>query len=41
LLASLLDDPQRRAHMGAIGRERMGAPGGAAAIARVIDERIA
>lgn len=33
----LLDDPQRRARLGQIGRERMGAPGGCARIA----ERVA
>lgn len=32
-LQRLLDDEPRRAHMGAVGRERMGSPGGAAAIA--------
>jgi uncharacterized protein (TIGR03492 family) len=35
-LCDLLDDPARRARMGAIGRERMGPPGGAAAIAGAI-----
>lgn len=35
-LAALLDDPQRRAAMGAHGRERMGAPGGARAIAQTL-----
>jgi hypothetical protein len=31
---ALLDDPSRRARMGAVGRERMGGPGGARAIAQ-------
>jgi len=35
---SLLEDPARRARMGAVGRARMGGPGGAAAIARAIVE---
>jgi uncharacterized protein (TIGR03492 family) len=35
-LASLLDDAPRRAAMGAQGRERMGGPGGARAIARAV-----
>lgn len=35
-LAALLDDPQRRTAMGAHGRERMGAPGGARAIAQTL-----
>jgi len=35
-LSALLDDPQRRAAMGAQGRERMGAPGGARAIAHTL-----
>ncbi len=35
-LGDLLDDPGRRARMGAVGRERMGPPGGAAAIADAI-----
>jgi len=35
-IARLLDDPERRAAMGAAGRKRMGAPGGARAIARAI-----
>jgi uncharacterized protein (TIGR03492 family) len=35
-LAALLDDEERRARMGAIGRARMGPPGGAAAIAAAI-----
>jgi uncharacterized protein (TIGR03492 family) len=35
-LRSLLADPARRERMGAIGRERMGAPGGAARIAQRI-----
>ncbi len=33
-LAALLEDAPRRARMGAVGRERMGGPGGAQAIAR-------
>lgn len=37
-IAALWRDPQRLAAMGAAGRERMGAPGGAAAIARAIGE---
>lgn len=37
-VVALLADEPRRARMGAIGRERMGAPGGAAAIARAIVE---
>jgi uncharacterized protein (TIGR03492 family) len=36
----LLNDPQRRARMGAIGRERMGPPGGAARIAAHIVELV-
>ena len=39
-LAALLDDAPRRAMMGAQGRERMGRPGGARAIARAIVERL-
>jgi uncharacterized protein (TIGR03492 family) len=35
-VADLLDDPERLAQMGAAGRERMGPPGGAAAVARAI-----
>jgi uncharacterized protein (TIGR03492 family) len=35
-VGALLDDAPRRASMGAEGRERMGAPGGAEAIARAI-----
>jgi uncharacterized protein (TIGR03492 family) len=35
-IGALLDDPARRARMGTIGRERMGAPGGARAIAQTI-----
>jgi len=35
-IGALLDDPKRRATMGSVGRERMGAPGGAHAIARAI-----
>jgi uncharacterized protein (TIGR03492 family) len=35
-IGALLDDPARRARMGAAGRERMGAPGGARAIAQTI-----
>ncbi len=35
-VAALIDDTPRRAAMGAVGRERMGAPGGARAIARAI-----
>ncbi|HEY4439228.1 MAG TPA: hypothetical protein VGN14_02175 [Candidatus Elarobacter sp.] len=35
-LAALLADPDRRARMGATGRERMGGPGGAKAIAEAI-----
>jgi uncharacterized protein (TIGR03492 family) len=30
----LIEDPARMAHMAAVGRERMGAPGGAAAVAK-------
>ena len=30
----LIDDPARVAHMAAVGRERMGPPGGAAAVAK-------
>ncbi|HUA08704.1 MAG TPA: hypothetical protein VMA98_05465 [Candidatus Acidoferrales bacterium] len=37
---ALLDDPQRRAAMGAEGRERMGSGGGARAIARDVAERL-
>ena len=36
----LIDSPSMRAHMSAIGRERMGQPGGAAAIAEVISARL-
>jgi hypothetical protein len=36
----LLDDEPRRAMMGVRGRERMGRPGGAHAIAREIVERL-
>ena len=32
-LAALLDDPEQRARLGAIGRKRMGPPGGTRAIA--------
>lgn len=39
-LEALLDDAPRRAVMGARGRERMGGPGGARAIAREIVERL-
>jgi hypothetical protein len=39
-LRALLDNASRRAAMGAQGRERMGVPGGALAIARAIDERL-
>jgi len=35
-VAALLEDPERLARMGAAGRERMGPPGGAAAVARAI-----
>jgi uncharacterized protein (TIGR03492 family) len=35
-VAELLDDPVRLARMGAAGRERMGPPGGVAAVARAI-----
>jgi len=35
-IGALLDDPERRAAMGACGRERMGPPGGARAIAQTI-----
>ena len=35
-LAALLADPERRARMGAVGRERMGGPGGARAIAAAV-----
>ena len=38
---ALLADPVRRAEMGALGRERMGGPGGALAIARAIAEQLA
>jgi len=39
-LRALLDDALRRTTMGALGRERMGGPGGALAIAREIGERL-
>ena len=39
-LNELLDDAPRRAMMGALGRERMGAPGGAHAIACEIARRL-
>jgi hypothetical protein len=35
-ILALIDDPKRRAQMAAFGHERMGDPGGAAAIARAI-----
>jgi hypothetical protein len=35
-ILALIDDPERRAEMAACGRERMGRPGGAVAIARAI-----
>jgi tetraacyldisaccharide 4'-kinase len=35
-IGALLADPLRRAHMADVGRERMGGPGGAAAIARAV-----
>ena len=35
-IVALLDDPARRARLGAVGRERMGGAGGAAAIAAAI-----
>jgi len=35
-IVALLNDPERRARMSAAGRERMGAAGGAAAIARAV-----
>jgi uncharacterized protein (TIGR03492 family) len=38
-VAALLEDAPRRARMGALGRERMGGPGGARAIARDVVER--
>jgi len=37
-IAALLGDDVRRAHMGAVGRDRMGGPGGARAIARAVAE---
>jgi uncharacterized protein (TIGR03492 family) len=37
-ILDLLENESRRARMGAVGRARMGAPGGAAAIARAIAE---
>jgi uncharacterized protein (TIGR03492 family) len=39
-VSELLDDAARRARMGAQGRERMGGPGGARAIARNLVERL-
>ncbi len=36
----LIDSPAVRQHMSAVGRERMGAPGGAAAIAEVLANRL-
>lgn len=39
-VSRLLDDEARRAHMSAIGRERMGAPGGAAAIVGAVAARL-
>ncbi len=39
-VSALLDDAPRRARMGAQGRERMGGPGGAHAIARDVVERM-
>ncbi|MHB8146756.1 MAG: hypothetical protein ACYDGM_05750 [Vulcanimicrobiaceae bacterium] len=39
-IGELLDDPERRGHMGAVGRERMGPPGGARAIATAIGEML-
>lgn len=35
-VSALLDDGARLAHMGAVGRERMGAPGGARAVAQCV-----
>ena len=40
-IVALLNDPARLARMGAAGRERMGASGGAAAIARAIVDLVA
>jgi hypothetical protein len=40
-IVELLNDPARLARMGAAGRERMGASGGAAAIARAIADLVA
>jgi hypothetical protein len=40
-VAALLSDPARLARMGAVGRERMGAPGGSRAIAAAIAELVA
>lgn len=37
---ALIDSPEIREHMSLIGRERMGQPGGAAAIAEVISKRL-
>ena len=40
-LERLLDDQPRRAHMGVVGCERMGGPGGAAAIADAVEAALA
>jgi uncharacterized protein (TIGR03492 family) len=39
-VGALLDDPARRVRMGSVGRENMGAPGGARAIARSVVEQL-
>ena len=40
-IVRLLHDEDRRVHMGSVGRERMGAPGGSRAIAQAIAARLA
>lgn len=40
-IVALLHDERRRAHMGSVGRERMGSPGGSRAIAQAIAARLA
>ncbi len=39
-LEPLLADPERRRQLGAIGRTRMGQPGGSAALAALVEERL-
>jgi uncharacterized protein (TIGR03492 family) len=39
-LQQLLGDPERRQQLGAIGRRRMGPPGGSEALAALVEERL-